>query len=572
MSSETAVDKSPVGATSTASRSMTVFLAAGAAYAAILLCVWGPFARTTGMGWETYFILTSEATHSWRNFLYLPDPLRIHQSNFYELAYRMGEAMGIRGSFFPFELVYACLWWARSALAFLLLRRLVPNSFLLPFTVGAIMLIHAPDYLLGWLGQMHQWGMFLWLLIALYLLVVALQQKRLSRALLSAAGACLFVYMALWTYEIPLFIILVAPVIVMCVLRVRPSRISLLSSALWYVPSAVYVWLSYQRYAHSMGGDYQRSVMRASLDASGILSDWVFNIRYSLSFWAWYPSDAYMPQSQLYLLAAGVVAIFVLVGVFLARLEGRSSAGIARARQLWAVFAAGLIFLALSFPAYLLLQSARIPRRTHLLAAIAAAMVLGAVVALLARVFPLRARAFAAVGLAVPIMWAGAYRAIEREGNHRWEWNVNLQVMRRLLRAVPGVRPGTVVVLTGVPKTPDPFSGSAFWLNNSLQLAFPGTDVSGVYYFEDSTPGPGDNLRLRDGRWEYSGEGVAPPIRAAGVDQTLVLQMDSSERVKVLNSIPEFVCGGRCSGTYDPYGRVVHRAPAREALLRYGPL
>src|SRR5215203_3733838 len=101
---------------------------AAIAYAVILLCVWAPFATTTGMGWETYFTIVSEDSGSWTNFFYLPDPMRIHNALPFEVAYRLGTLLGMRGSFFSYELVYGGLWWLRSVLVFLLVRRLAPGA------------------------------------------------------------------------------------------------------------------------------------------------------------------------------------------------------------------------------------------------------------------------------------------------------------------------------------------------------------------------------------------------------------------------------------------------------------
>jgi hypothetical protein len=245
-----------------------------------------------------------------------------------------------------------------------------------------------------------------------------------------------------------------------------------------------------------------------------------------------------------------------------------------RDRQVWRLLAAGLVFLALSFPAYVLLAAARQPRRTQLLSSFAAAIVLGAVIHVLAGLVPrVRWRPAVAILLAVPVIWVGAYRTIERGGSHRREWRAHVPTMRQILRAVPAVKDGTVVVMTNIPRDADAFTGSAYWFNLSLRLLYPRTTVGGIYYYDDHSPAFADNLRLHGGQWEFTGVGVAPMVVAGNVNQTIVIEYDRSGTAKVLEHIPSFVCNGECSGqVYDPQSRIVNVPPAPEALTRYGPL
>jgi hypothetical protein len=208
------------------------------------------------------------------------------------------------------------------------------------------------------------------------------------------------------------------------------------------------------------------------------------------------------------------------------------------------------------------------------LSAIAAAIVFGSIFNILGGLISReRWRPLLAIFLAVPVMWIGACRTIERGGSLRWDWITNLEAMRQLLRAVPSVKDGTVVVMTNVPKEVDPFFRFAFWYNNALRLAYPRTTVAGVYYYDDGTPAPSDNLRLTGTRWEFTGESIAPPITSANIDQTLVIEYARTGTDKILPKVPSFVCDGQCSGQfYDPYARILGGPPAPEALRRYGPL
>jgi hypothetical protein len=545
-------------------------------YWLILLCVWGIFSTTSGMGWETAPTVMSEMSPGWKGFLYPSDPMRIQTFTFYHFAYVLGEAIGMRGSFVPYQITYATLWWARSFLVFVVMRRLFSKSpLLIHFSIGALLLVHAPDDVLQWLGHIGQFGGFLWLTLALYFLINALLQASATQAFLSILAACLFEYMCLWTYEAPFFIVLAAPLVFLLVLRLKPlGRVSAIV-ATWYVFPLRYAYLSWQLYKSAAGQPYQKGLLRSDFSVSALISDWLFNVRYSLSFWAWEPAPSHMAQGEIFALASGAALVFILAGLLLIWLQRRRAAvspPVCRWGS-WQLLAAGIVFLVLSFPAFLALATARVPWRTQLLSAIGSAMVFGAVLGLIAELAPRpHLRPIVALALAVPIMWIGACRTIQHGGYHRSVWERHLRGMRELLRAVPLVRDGSVVVMTNVPRGDDPFNDQ-YWFNLALRLAYPRTTVAGIYYYDDGAAGPSRSLQLQNDGWKFSpGTGVAPMILSASVDRTLVLEYRKEGIAKVLPAIPSFVCAGECPSPYNPSTRILPGRPAIEALHRYGPL
>jgi len=553
-----------------------VTLLAAVAYLLIILCVWGIFATSSGMAWETYLTVYSESSPGWRGFFYWPDPTRIHNATFFHTAYWLGEAAGMRGSFFTYQVVYALLLWTRSLLAFLIIRRLVPHSAVLPFSIGAILLVHASDFLHQWTGQLHTYGFSVWLLLAIYMLIVALDQTTTARIAIYATLAYLSEHMCVWTQEGPLFIVLSAPLVLAYLVRPKSFKRCMYLFAAWYVLPVFYLYLTYQKYLLSAGNSYQEGLIRKTFLPGAIVGDWFFNIRYSLSFWSWEPSESHIAQGQIVLLASGAVLVFALASLVCVRWERPTwiQTSSFRDSRVWRLLSAGLIFLVLSFPAYVLLAEPRQLRRTQLLSSFAAAIVLGAVIDILARLVPrIRWRPVLAILLALPIMFVGAYRTIERGGSHRWEWQTHLQTMRQILRVVPAVKEGTIVVMTNIPKDADAFSNSAFWFNLSLRLMYPRTTVGGIYYYSDNSPAPANNLRLHGDQWEFTGVGVAPMIVSGSISQTLVIEYDRSGTARILGRIPSVVCNEQCSEqVYDPQSRVVNAPPAPEALRRYGPL
>src|SRR5690348_1017534 len=87
---------------------------AALSYVAMVLILWMPYNLHSGLSSETGFPNTSETSTWWNGFLLGADFLRIHISNFFQVSYLIGELSGFRGSFVPYQIVYASLWWART--------------------------------------------------------------------------------------------------------------------------------------------------------------------------------------------------------------------------------------------------------------------------------------------------------------------------------------------------------------------------------------------------------------------------------------------------------------------------
>jgi len=145
-------------------------------YVCLVLALWAPFGPQNGMPYETALVYVPETTSFFNGYEYL-DELRRWTQLFYTVGYRLSDVLGIDGSFLGLQLVYAVLWWARGLLAFLIVRRLLPSP-LVAFAAGALVLVHASDHALNWVGQLNQFGVIFWLLLSIYLLVVGLQQKQ----------------------------------------------------------------------------------------------------------------------------------------------------------------------------------------------------------------------------------------------------------------------------------------------------------------------------------------------------------------------------------------------------------
>jgi len=553
-------------------RSFLPLALAGSAYTALVLIMWGAFNPASGLGYETAFPYMSESgPFWWSGFLYTADPLRIHTNTFYHLSYLFSVVLGIRGSYLPYQIVYALLWWGRGLLVFLLLRRFAGAGVLIPYVAGALVIVHSSDGALQWIGQMNQFGFIFWMLLAVYLLTqsVSASNPRTTFGLLIAA--CFFEYMSLWSYESQLLIILAYP---LALLWLRPGwRKWCLLAAGWYVMPGIYLLITIRKYLSAGGGTYQESVLRTGWSAISLASDWWFNIASSLEFWSW-RREPNTSESLTTLLSIIAALAFVAGGLTLLRIVRRRNGPDpfpAAYPTWWGLLAAGSVVLALSFPVYLLLASARGLWRTQFLSGIGSGLVWTAVLGLISIALRRKpARSVALLVLGSVIVYFGTESAIAKGALHRRIWERHRAVIVEILRLAPSVKPGTVIVLTGVPKNDDPF-GHNMWLDFAIRLCYPGIPVAGVYYYADGTPSPGNNMEAAGDSWKMLAIGMPTIVHESSLANTVVIEWHPSGPAQLAKSFPEFICHTSCAGElYNPM-TVITGPISPIALNRYHP-
>jgi len=107
--------------------------------------------------------------------------------------------------------------------------------------------------------------------------------------------------------------------------------------------------------------------MRKSWSLASIAGDWAFNIGASLEFWNWTTPDWKYPPGLAYMLSVLAALVFSAGLWTVIRLEkhrDRANPIAGSARTCWILLATGFAILALSFPVYLMLGSARMLWRT----------------------------------------------------------------------------------------------------------------------------------------------------------------------------------------------------------------
>jgi hypothetical protein len=523
---------------------------AAAAYFAIVIALWLPFNLHSGFPYETGFTYTSEISTWWNGFLHAADWMRIYTSFFYQIGYLIGELFA-PGSWVPYQIVYAVLWWARAFLVFLIGRRLVPGQDLFWYLAGALTLVHSSDLTIGWVGQMNQFGFIIWMLAAFYMLVLAFEQTvrwRMGACLLCAA---IFEHLSLWSYESQILLILAAPILLLGLPATK--RAWMARAAVWYAVPAIYIAVSLVRYSRSAGHSYQESVLRKTWSVGTIASDWLFNIWASLHFWAWPgPQQTKAPVNQLEAYAALATLAF-LAGI---ALFARSRLSPSRYRW-FTTLLAGVLLLALSFPVYLVLNSARSLWRTQIVSGLGASITFAAIIALLASSFTKqRLQLILIATLGGVIVAFGSYSAIKKAAYHRWVWERHRSAVAGILHVAPRLKPGTLVVLTNVPRDPslDPFQGDNTWFDFALRLAYPNTSVSGLFYYDDERPADHAVARLA----------------GAGVGSLLVIHYDGPGAVSIARETPQFLAiDADRARSYNPEARIEGGGPSPRAVRRY---
>jgi hypothetical protein len=508
--------------------------------------MWFPHNPHSGMGYETGFEYTSIISTWWNGFLNGSDLLRIHTSTFYEVSYLIGRFLGIPGSAIPFQGVYAALWWARGMLVFLILRRFLPAHALLAYVTGLLVLVHASDRALQWVGQLNQFGFIFWMLLGFFMLIEAALADRVGVRWLLIAAACFFEHMSLWSYEGQLPLLAALPL----ALPALPyARKRLLPAAAWYAVQALYLALAAFRYLHPAANNYQVSVIRKGANLAAVAGDWWFNIRASLTFWDWSRAPA---EGHAAVLAPVAAAVVIGAGILVFRLDRSERVGLDTVRSWCMLLAAGVVSLVLSFSVYMLLDSARSLWRTQILSGIGASIVFASLLGLIGHKFQSeRAKAAVLLAGAGVITYFGATSAIRLGALHRGAWEQHRMAMAEVLLNTPRVKPSTVVVLTNVPKDADPF-GDAMWFDLAVRLSYPSTLVTGVYFYSDGTPARGNTLRASHDGWRWDGSGSAPMVTNAPIANTVAIRYDLAGRGILEPELPAFVCADCARDSYRP--------------------
>jgi hypothetical protein len=521
-------------------------------YWVLVMGMWGMFSLDRGLTFETGFPVACQK--SLHDCLVYGDSLRPYNSLFLGLGHLLGKG---NGSYVTYQLLYGFLWWGRGVLTFLIFRRIWSAYPIVGFLVGALVIVHASDGALNWIGQLHQFGFMFCLVLAVYLLLEGWQtdNKILSFSFLIAS---LFpLYISLWTYESQYFIILSVPLILFALHPKLTPRL-LFTTAIWYILPAIYGYLQLEKYLVAKVSNYQTSVVRPDLSSTAIFKDLGTHLGHSLQFWHWAETLPVYGVALLAPVVAGVCVIAFIVGSHLLSL-GFPSLRLPPVSHLIVSLGFGLLLLVLSFPVYLLLAGNTTFWRTQMLSGFGAAIVLGSVFLLVAKLLMKdRYQALLAITACSIVVFAGVNGGMKFQGFHEYRWQIHRNLMAQISHLLPDVENHTLILLTNLPKeySHDPF-GAAMWFDFPTQLLYPTKEVVGYFIYEKGDQPKDNPWRFTAKGMEWEKKGMGQDFTEVSYNQIVALRYELDGKISILDKFPANLLPQKfdVSG-YAPYSRI----------------
>lgn len=543
-------------------------------FAVLVVCLWAWYALRSGMGYETVFPFESESGRG-RHFV---DLMRRFAAFFYHLAYTLGSWLGHAGSYVPYQIVYALLWLLRGVLVFQIVRMLGDREGVVAFFAGAFTILHAADTSLNWVGLLNHVGFLFWMLLAFVVLLKCFAlQDRLLLAIPLAVVATQLARICIYTYESPLPLIFAFPVLVLTLFLGWSWRRALLLGIFLSLPvQFVWRWLS-AAIERSADDSYQYSVLRQDWSPFSLLGDWAYNAWYSLAFWQWsgkVSGSAPLDFPIVVAVCAGIASALLIA--MLTWLRHRSQA-LGDGKHLPSLerrfLALGLAMVVLSFPAYLLLDSATSHWRTQLLSGPGAGIAYAAGLSLLTRwrprmsVRPSWLAAAIVAAFAVSAVWASQASALR----HRLQWDEHRAIAAGMLSLAPRVREGTVLLLVNRRSTPLVFEHDLWW-DYAVRLAYPGHRVAALYFDEPAKPAPGATIRFQGSKTILEADWPLL-VQTAYVSDLIILEAQPQGMIRISEGLPDWLgIDPEQRALYDPYSRVLPWPPDPRAVRRFGPI
>jgi len=537
-------------------------------YLAFAACFWATSSLHTGMSGELGFPVSSDEQNWWEAFFYI-DPLRVYTSLFYQIGYLLSQALGIPGSFLGFQIVFGLLVWGRAVLLFLIIHRTVPSSFWFAFTAGTIELFHAADGLTNWLGQINQHNYIYWLYLSLYCMAEAFRANQAVVKIALSFASALAVYLCMWSYEAALMLAYTGPVVILVGgKRTRGERITWLDGLCLLIPWSVLAWYTFENLEKYIivGAQfsYQYSHLLNRFDILKITGDLIFNVYHSLAFWTWLPERLSGSDIGNGVLAS---ALWIFAALFASR--SRADELVPPPRTLVAFLLSGVFGLAAALSAFIVLDVSRSLARTQFLSATPASLVWASLLWL--GMYPLRryrhlARFATALCVSL-IVFFGAAAGYQYGEANKSDWDRFRGAYSALLRTVPDLLPGTVLVMIA-PEARAP-AYQDLWFDAGLRLAYPQTLVKGTSWFANHQPIEAQDLVLKGPDWIWQRKnfylGTEIPF-----ENTVIVELNETGEASVLDEVPSFISeDDRNRDVYHPYSRILCGAPSQIAINRY---
>lgn len=504
-------------------------------YWILVMGIWGVFAFDRGLPFETSFpVACQNSLHDCLNY---PDELRPYNSLFLGLGYLLGFN---NGSYVTYQLLYGFLWWGRGVLIYLIFRRLFPESSLFSFLLGTLVIVHASDGALNWIGQLHQFGFIFLFILAVYFLLESWLAQSPRRAITFLVLSLPALYISLWTYESHFFLVASAPILLF-ILRPKLNLRLIVTTAIWYIIPAIYGWLQLQKYLISKVNNYQTSIVRSDLSLNTIFTDVQAHIWHSLQFWKWSNTlPAYSIGKLAPMIALLCVLTFIIGAYLLSPSSGFLGLCLPSIQSLGTCLSLGLLFLILSLPIYLLIAGNTTFWRTQMLPGLGAAICLGSGICLLAKILSKKQYQplFVIIACAA-IVFSGVRSGVLLQGFHEYRWQIHRSVMAQVAHLVPSIKDNTMILLTNMPKNyeKDPF-GAAMWFDFPVQLIYPRRKVVGYFIYENGESVTDNPWMFTATGMKWQRKGMSQELDEVMYSQIVALRYNSDGQISLLEQFP----------------------------------
>ena len=105
----------------------------------------------------------------------------------------------------------------------------------------------------------------------------------------------------------------------------------------------------------------------------------------------------------------------------------------------------------------------------------------------------------------------------------------------------------------------------------AIRLSYPNIPVAAVYYFADGTPSAGNNMQADGDQWKLQPLGMPTIVNESSLEDTVVVEWNSSGTGHLAKTFPDFICHTQCAGElYDP-AKVITGPMSPVAVNRYHP-
>lgn len=554
-----------------------------AGIALVVIGLWGVYGLRTGFS-EGELTVPSDLHPGINGFLFFL-PERRFTSLFYHLSYLIGAAVGERGSFVPYQLVYAVLWALRAILAYLIVQKLMPRTLALSVFAGLFAALNvAADAALNWIEQLNRFGVVFLMLLSFFLLLLALESCRFATAIVWAVASALSGYLALWSYESPLPVVCAFPAAVVLLRREVPARRLVPVLIVYLVPVVAFAGEYAQYYSASLGhavSSYQARVSRHNFSLDALTSDLWLHLENSIFPWHWPQAFFNWQRVRQYTIASVPVflAIVLLTSAAIST-EERSTRAFHIDRRLLLFGAVSFGLLVASYLAILMLQDNRQLWRTEFLPGFAAACVLSTgLYALLAVISIAIVRTVVAVIAFSVFGLFATFSGVNSGYEFHALWERQRVILAAVISNAPQVADGTLFVIRHIDRRRDPF-GHNMWLDLALRMAYPRTRIAGIYMFADDSPSPGMSIDIENGEphlLSFGPEGTPTLFHltpGAKIKHILVFDFDPATGAAnpVLNGPVKVGDGEIPAVRYDFCEAVMGSTPNPIAVRRYGPI